>query len=227
MVSAMLLLLLGAGLTACDGNVHHPVGPVRVTDPVQNTEAAPQDGALASAASLITKELSGDPNFGSVALEQGKLVIMWHGAESDRISRLRDELPGVDISIRSAACVPGTAMDRAGILLTEDARVRVVEMSKDGSHVVVTVSEGADNSALAAAYEAQLGCPVRLETGGAWFRPRGNDDRGTPGPDLRLYRAAGRLEVLLRRAHPLGLQSLLTPSWGGNILGLTGFVVSI
>lgn len=149
-------------MTACDGNVHHPVGPVRVTDPVQITEAAPQDGALASAASLITKELSGDPNFGSVALEQGKLVVMWHGAESDRISRLRDQLPGVGISIRSAACVPGTAMDRAGILLTEDARVRVVEMSKDGSHVVVTVSEGADNSALAAAYEAQLGCPVRL-----------------------------------------------------------------
>ena len=162
-VSAMLLP--GAALTACDGNVHHPVGPIRVTDPVQITEAVPQDGALASAASLITKELSGDPNFGSVALEQGKLVILWHGPESDRISRLRDQLPGVDISIRSAACVPGTVMDRAGTLLTEDARVRVVGMSNDGSHVVVTVSEGADSSALAAGYEARLGCPVRLETG--------------------------------------------------------------
>ncbi|MEW1820868.1 hypothetical protein AB0323_08775 [Arthrobacter sp. NPDC080031] len=88
------LLIPGAALTACDGNVHHPVGPMQATDSVQ------------------------------------------------------------------------TVMSRAGILLTEDARVRVVEMSKDGSHVVVTVSEGADNSALAAAYEAQLGCPVRLETGG-------------------------------------------------------------
>lgn len=56
-------------------------------------------------------------------------------------------------------------MDRAGTLLTEDARVRVVGMANNGSHVVVTVSEGADSSALTAAYEAQLGCPDRLETG--------------------------------------------------------------
>ncbi|MGO4586970.1 hypothetical protein AB4Z38_24275 [Arthrobacter sp. 2RAF6] len=163
---ALLMLISGAALTACDGGVQHYAGPVRVTDPVQITEAAPQDGALSSAASLITKELSGDPKFGSVALEQGKLVIMWHGPENDRIALLRDQLPGVDISIRSAACVPGTVMDRAGTLLTEDARVRVVGMANDGSHVVVTVSEGADSSALAAAYEARLGCPVRLETGG-------------------------------------------------------------
>lgn len=38
-------------------------------------------------------------------------------------------------------------------------------MANNGSHVVVTVSEGADSSALTAAYEAQLGCPDRLETG--------------------------------------------------------------
>lgn len=162
---ALLMLISGAALTACDGGVQRHAGSIRATDPVQITEAAPQDGELASAASLITKELSGDPNFGSVALEQGKLVITWHGPESDRISRVRDQLPGVDISLRSAACVPGTVMDRASTLLKEEARVRVVGMANDGSHVVVTVSEGADNSALAAAYEARLGCPVRLETG--------------------------------------------------------------
>lgn len=159
------MLLSGAALTACDGNVQHHAGPMKPTDPVHSAETVPQDGALSSAASLITKELSGDPKFGSVALEQGKLVIMWHGPENDRIERLRDQLPGVDISIRSAACVPGTVMARAGTHLTEDARVRVVGMANDGSHVVVTVSEGADSSALAAAYEAWLGGPVRLETG--------------------------------------------------------------
>lgn len=161
-------MISGAALTGCDGGVLHPVGPIQATqttDSVHTAETAPQDGALTSAASLITKELSGDPNFGSVALEQGKLVIMWHGPESSRIAHLRDQLPGIDISIRSAACVPGSAMDRARTLLKEEARVRIVEMSKDGSHVVVTVSEGADSSALAAAYEARLGCPVRLETG--------------------------------------------------------------
>lgn len=163
-VSAMLLS--GAALTACDGGVPRHAGSIQATDPVQMTEAAPQDGALASAASLIAKELTGDPNFGSVAVEQGKLVITWHGPESDRISRLRDQLPGVGLSLRSAACVPGIVMDRAATLLKEEARVRVVAMANDGSHVVVTVSDGADSSALAAAYEARLGCPVRLETGG-------------------------------------------------------------
>lgn len=160
------MLICGDALTACDKGVQRHAGSIRVTDPVQITEAAPQDGALASAASLLTKELSGDPNFGSVALRQGKLVITWHGPENDRIALLRDQLPGVDISLRSAACVPGTAMDRAGTLLAEDVRVRVVGMANDGSHVVATVSEGADSSALAAAYEARLGYPVRLETGG-------------------------------------------------------------
>lgn len=162
-VSAMLLS--GAALTACDGGVQRHAGSIQATDPVQITEAAPQDGTLSSAAGLITKELSGDPNFGSVALEQGKLVIMWHGPENDSISRLRDQLPGIDISIRSAACVPGTVRERAGTLLTEEARVRVVALANDGSHVVVTVSDSADSSALAAAYEARLGCPVRLEKG--------------------------------------------------------------
>lgn len=162
---ALAMLLSGAALTACDGGVQRHAGSIHATDPVQNTEAAPQDGALSSAASLITKELSGDPNFGSVALEQGKLVITWHGPENDRISRLRGQLPGVDISLRSAACVPGIVMDRARTLLKEEARVRVVGMSNDGSRVVVTVSDGADSSALAAAYEARLGCPVRLELG--------------------------------------------------------------
>ncbi|WP_442543346.1 hypothetical protein ACSBOX_16105 [Arthrobacter sp. KN11-1C] len=162
---ALLVLISGAALTACDGGVQRHAGSILATDPVQITEAAPQDGELASAASLITEELSGDPNFGSVALEQGKLVITWHGPESDRISRLRGQVPGVDISLRSAACVPGIVMDRASTLLKEEARVRVVGMSNDGSHVVVTVSEDADSSALAAAYEARLGCPVRLELG--------------------------------------------------------------
>jgi hypothetical protein len=161
----LLMLVSGAALTACDGGVQHPVGSIQATDPVRTAETTPQDGSLAAAASQISKELNGDPNFGSVAVEQGKLVITWHGPESERISRLRGQLPGVDISIRSAACVPGSVMDRARTLMTKDARVRAAEMSKDGSHVVVTVSRGADSSALASAYEAQLGCPVRLEMG--------------------------------------------------------------
>lgn len=161
----LLMLLSGAALAACDSGVQGPEASMQATNPVQTAETTPQDGSLAAAASQISKELSGDPNFGSVAVEQGKVVITWHGPESERISLLRSQLPGVDISIRSAACVPGSVMDRARTLMTEDARVRAAEMSKDGSHVVVTVSQGADSSALASAYEARLGCPVRLKTG--------------------------------------------------------------
>ena len=131
----------------------------------QTAETIPQDGHLSEAASLLTKELEGDPNFGYVALEQSRLVVLWHGTDLAKIEGFRAQRPGVEVVVRPSACVPGPVRDKMRTLLSNDPRVRVVALGLDGSHVLVTVSKDADSTELRREYETALGCAVRLETG--------------------------------------------------------------
>jgi hypothetical protein len=69
-------------------------------------EASPADGAIAHAASTLSRDLAGDARFASVEVVEGNRVIVhWYGPVDSKLRDLLAQFPNVDESVRETADV--------------------------------------------------------------------------------------------------------------------------
>jgi hypothetical protein len=133
-------------------------------------EAAPADGAIAHAASTLSRELSGDAQLASVEVIEGnRIVVHWHGPVRPKLRDLLARFPNIDISVQPAACSPGKLSEFASDLLASDPAVNITSISPDGSGFTLTLDESvratSDIASLERKYSQAAGCPVKVEFG--------------------------------------------------------------
>ena len=151
--------------------VHPPTRePTPPADSPVSPEASPADGAVAHAASTLSRELAGDARFASVEVVEGNRVIVhWHGPVDSKLRDLLAQFPNVDVSVEATTCSPGKLRDSASELLATDPAVNLTSVSPDGSHLTLTLDESvretADVASLERKYSAAVGCPVKVQFG--------------------------------------------------------------
>lgn len=120
----VVLLSLPLFATSCAGTgppTHEWAQSQPPTGSLVSPEAAPADGAIAHAASTLSRELAGDAEFASVEVINGnRIIVHWHGPVGAKLRDLLARFPSVDISVQPADCSPGQLSDFASELLASD-----------------------------------------------------------------------------------------------------------
>jgi hypothetical protein len=160
------------GPVAPGGEAVH--APTREPMPPANSPVSPEaslaDGAIAHAASTLSRDLAGDARFASVEVVEGNRVIVhWYGPVNSKLRDLLAQFPNVDVSVESATCSLGRLRDFASELLASDPAVNIASISPDGSHLTLTLDESvretADVPSLERKYSEAVDCPVKVQFG--------------------------------------------------------------
>lgn len=154
-----------------DAGPTREANPALPTGPSVSPEASRAGGAIAHAASTLSRELAGDARFASVELTGGnRIVVYWHGPVDSKLRDLIGQFPSVDVEVISASCSPGKLNDFASEMLASDPLVNITSVSSDGSQLTLTLDESAkaasDVAGLERKYSEAAGCPVKVEFGG-------------------------------------------------------------
>lgn len=160
----------GPGGEAAEPPTHEPTSMPPPSDSLVSPEAAPADGAIAHAASTLSRELTGDDQFASVEVIEGnRIIVHWHGPVGKKLRDLLARFPSVDISVQPATCSPEKLRDFASKLLASDPTVNIASVSPDGSHLTLTLDESVRATSgvagLERKYSEAVGCPVKVQFG--------------------------------------------------------------
>lgn len=178
----LTVVLLGFSLVATSCATAGPAGqgaeaahpptsePAPPTNPPASPEASPADGAIAHAASTLSRELAGDARLASVEVTEGnRIIVHWHGPVDSKLRDLLARFPNIAVSVEPATCSPEKLSDFASELLASDPAVNIASVSPDGSYLTLTLDESvkatADVADLERKYSHEVGCPVKVQFG--------------------------------------------------------------